>query len=200
MVSFKGLPKGSMKGVDLAVMIYDTAQYKDPKKNEVTAVYADARVHPESPVAEGQKSLALSTRKETGKDGKERYNSNVRYTPKQIDQIKEVAGDNVAPLLNKDGETKGQIYGVKSDVFFNDGQTVMNTKTLEASDKTVQPTAEGRTIQDQIFDKQSENKAARETAAAAKGENTPEVTQEAQAQNQGQEQEAQAQADAPELG
>lgn len=175
MVSFKGLPKGSTRGVDLAVLVYDNAKFVDPKQNEVTAVYANAQMHPDSQLAEGQRSLSLSTRK----DDKGKYNSNVRYTPKQIEAMGTAAGDNTAPLLDKDGGEVGKIYGVKGDVFFNNGQTVINTKSIEKSDLSVAPVevqapqADGTTapetqdIQKRIYSHNETVKAAREAAQAA---------------------------------
>lgn len=192
MVSFKGLPKGSTRGVDLAVLVYDNAKYVDPKKNEVTAVYANAQMHPDSPLAEGQRSLSLSTRK----DDNGKYNSNVRYTPKQIEAMETAAGDNIAPLLDKNGDTVGKIYGVKGDVFFNNGQTVINTKSVEKSDLSVAPVEvqvpqpdgttvpETQDIQKRIYSHNETVKAAREAAQAA----APEAAQA----------EATAQAEAPE--
>lgn len=205
MVSFKGLPKGSTRGVDLAVLVYDNAKYVDPKKNEVTAVYANAQMHPDSPLAEGQRSLSLSTRK----DDNGKYNSNVRYTPKQIEAMETAAGDNVSPLLDKDGETVGKIYGVKGDVFFNNGQTVINTKSIEKSDLSVAPVevqvpqADGSTvpetqdIQKRIYSHNETVKAAREAAQAAAPEAAQaEATAEAPAPEAAQ---AEAQSE-PELG
>lgn len=205
MVSFKGLPKGSTRGVDLAVLVYDNAKYVDPKKNEVTAVYANAQMHPDSPLAEGQRSLSLSTRK----DDNGKYNSNVRYTPKQIEAMETAAGDNVSPLLDKNGDTVGKIYGVKGDVFFNSGQTVINTKTVEKSDLSVAPVEvevaqpdgstvlETQDIQKRIYSHNETVKAAREAAkAAAPAAAQPEATAEAQAPEAAQ---AEAQSE-PELG
>lgn len=209
MVSFKGLPKGSTRGVDLAVLVYDNAKFVDPKKNEVTAIYANAQMHPDSPLAEGQRSLSLSTRK----DDKGKYNSNVRYAPKQIEAMSAAAGDNTAPLLDKDGGQVGNIYGVKGDVFFNNGQTVINTKSIEKSDLSVAPVevqapqADGTTapetqdIQKRIYSHNETVKAAREAAQAAAPE-TPaaEAGAEAPAPEAAETETAQAEQSQPGLG
>ena len=119
------------------------------------------------------------------------------------------AGDNVSPLLDKDGETVGKIYGVKADVFFNNGQTVINTKSIEKSDLSVAPVevqvpqADGSTvpetqdIQKRIYSHNETVKAAREAAQAAAPEAAQaEATAEAPAPEAAQ---AEAQSE-PELG
>lgn len=157
---------GATKGVDLVVMAYDKRVSKNKDTNEVSAHYLDARVHPEAPLAEGQTSLALITRKDAKSPSG--YNNTEPYSVKQFEAIKEAAGDNQTPILNKAGEPIGTAYGAKCDVFINKkGDLTINTKTLEASEKTVQPSADGKTIVDQMYEKQAANKTVKEAAKAA---------------------------------
>ena len=157
---------GAMKGVNLAVIAYDNRVAKD-KDGKETSRYLDVRLHPGDERAAGQTTLALVTKKdEKSPNG---YNNSERYTPGQFDAIVAAAGDNTAPLLNKTGETVGTIYGVKADVFPHSTKEgrglVINSKTLEASDLSVGPDANGRDITAQIFDSM---KAAKEAKAAEK--------------------------------
>lgn len=156
--------KGAMKGVNLVVISYDNGVHTNDKTKAVSR-YLDARVSPQDERAAGQTSLALVTRKtDRGYSNSERYTSKEDGTG-QFEQIVEAAGDNVAPLTDKEGNVVGNIYGVKADVFPSKGGLVINTKTLEASDFSVGNDDKGRDIREQIFDSQREAKAAREAAA-----------------------------------
>lgn len=184
---------GAMKGVNLAVIAYDNRVAKD-KDGKETSRYLDARLHPGDERAAGQTTLALVTKKdEKSPNG---YNNSERYTPGQFDAIVAAAGDNTAPLLNKSGEAVGTIYGVKADVFPNSTKEgrglVINSKSLEASDLSVGPDANGRDITTQIFDSM---KAAKEAKAAEKA-----AAQVEQPAAEAQAEAPQAANDEPELG
>lgn len=156
---------GSTKGLNLAVIAYDKSVAKNKETGEIRSHYLDARLHPEDQRAAGQTTLALVT----DKDPKSRsgYSNTRPYSASQMDAIKEAAGDNVAPLLTKDGEEVGKIYGVKADVLFNQGAAIVNTKTVESSDLSVGP-VDGKDIQTRIFDSQAQARQARDAAKAAK--------------------------------
>lgn len=150
--------ENSMKGLNAVVLAYDNRSYND-KEGNLKGRFLDVRLHPEDRRAEGQTSLAFAVKKDDKAPGG--YNNGVGYSAKQLDAIKEAAGDNTAPLNDKDGKQVGTIYGVKGDVFFSNNAAVLNTKTLESTDLSVQPNADGKSIQDQIFDKQRANKDAK---------------------------------------
>lgn len=154
--------ENSMKGLNAVVLAYDNRSYND-KEGNLKGRFLDVRLHPEDRRAEGQTSLAFAVKPDKNAPGG--YNNGVGYSAKQLDAIKEAAGDNVAPLNDKDGKQVGTIYGVKGDVFFSNNAAVLNTKTVEATDLSVQPNADGKSIQDQIFDKQRANKEAKAKTA-----------------------------------
>lgn len=157
---------GSLKGVNLAVIAYDNRVSKNKDSGEITNHYLDARMHPGDERAKDQVSLALvSVKDEKSPNG---FNNSARYSASQFDAIKEAAGDNTTPLTNQAGDVVGTIYGVKADLFINDGKLVINSKTLEATEHSVQPNAEGKDIRTQIFDSMAAAKEARDEAKAAK--------------------------------
>jgi hypothetical protein len=154
--------KGSMKGVNLAVIAYDNRVAK--KDDVVTTHYLDARIHPGDHRAAGQTTLALVSKKDAKSPSG--YNNSARYSAGQFDAIKEAAGDNVSDLTNQAGEVVGKIYGVKADLLISNGDVIANTKTLEATEFSVGPDAAGRDIRTQIFETMNAAKAAREAAKA----------------------------------
>jgi hypothetical protein len=158
----------SMKSVNLAVIAYDNRVAK--KDGEITTHYLDARLHPADRRAPGQTSLALVSKPD--KDSPSKFNNSARYSASQFNSIKEAAGDNVTDLTNKDGDVVGKIYGIKADLLISSGDVIANTKTLEASEFSVGPDAEGRDIRTQIFESM---KAAKDARAAAKAADAPEA-------------------------
>lgn len=175
---------GAMKGVDLAVIHYDNAKHEVDGK--VVTQWADVRVHPDSDLGKGQSNLALVTK--NGKDGAG-PNRTHPYKTSQMDKVIEAAGDNVAPLLDKDGTKVGNVYGVKADLMIPDKDMMFNSKKLEPSDLSV-ATENGVTIMDRIIEAQS-------TAKAAKAAEATVEAPEDQAQV---EEQVQASSDEPELG
>lgn len=185
---------GSTKGLNLAIIAYDKSVAKNKDTGEIRSHYLDARLHPEDARAAGQTTLALVT----DKDPKSRsgYSNTRPYSASQMDSIKEAAGDNVAPLLTKDGTEVGKIYGVKADVLFNDGGAIVNTKTVEKSEMSV-GAVDGKDIQTRIFDSQSQARQARDAAKASKA---AEAQAEAPQADAGQAEQVQEQATEPEMG
>lgn len=186
----------SMSGLNVAVLAYDRSVAKNKETGEISSHYLDARLHPDDARAAGQSTLALVS--EPDPKSRSGYNNSKPYAASQFAEIQKAAGDNVAPLLTKDGTEVGKIYGVKVDGMVRGKGLVMNTKTLQPSEMSVQPTAEGD-IQKRIFDSQS---AAKEAKAQSKAQQAEGQTQEqtAQAEAPAVEQVEQQQADEPGLG
>lgn len=160
--------ENSMKGVELFVMAYDSNVHKDKETGEIKNHYLDVRMHPEDRRADKQSNLALVS-KTKEYDGKKVYDNKAPYAAKQMDAIKEAAGDNKTPLLTKDGKEIGTIYGVKADLMVGNGRNLLiNTKTLESTDKSVQPDAEGKSVLTRSFEKVIPFKEAQEAARAEK--------------------------------
>lgn len=192
MANFRGI---STKSVPLYVAAYDKSVARDKETGEPRAQYVTAGIIPEAEQAKDQTQLALNSKKEEYK-GKTQYNNSAPYSVSQFDQIKEAAGDNVAPLKNKEGETVGQVYGVQADVFpARDGSGMtLNTKSLESTDFSVKPltkdgevskNGQGHDIQSRIVDTQRDNKAAKVAAKpAAEAESQAEAQTEAEAETE----------------
>ena len=165
MLGAKG--QGPMSEVPLVVNDYDSGFSTHPETGNVTR-YPDIRVHPDDPRAEGQTTLALRTKKQEAGQ----YSNGVAMAESQMKSIAEAAGpEGTTPLLNKDGEQVGTTYAVTADLMYASGKgngLVPNTKTLKASDPEygVQPTADGKTINNRIFEAQTAAKEAKEAAAA----------------------------------
>ena len=155
---------GSTKGVNLVVIAYANRVNKNKETNEVSTHYLDLRVHPDDRRAPGQTTLALVTKPdEKSPTG---FNNSARYSASQFKEIQKAAGDNVVDLTNKTGEVVGKIYGVKADLLISNGDVIANTKTLEASEFSVEA-KDGIEIRQRIFDSMAEAKAARSAAKSA---------------------------------
>lgn len=158
---------GATKGVDLFISFYENAVVE--KDGAVTAHYGEAYGHPDAPVSKDQSNLALVTQR-TERDGKTLFSHSAPFYPKQMEAIIEAAGDNTAPLKNKDGKVVGTIYGVKADVMTSQskGKTIgfiPNTKTLQPSELSVAEVG-GLDIRSRAFAAMKEAKAAREAEKA----------------------------------
>ncbi|HEU5223074.1 MAG TPA: hypothetical protein VFU07_05260 [Candidatus Lumbricidophila sp.] len=169
---------GTTKAVELVIGFYDTSVVRAKETNEVTNAYGESWGHPDSEIGKNQTNLALLT-KSVEFDGKPKIDHSTPFSIKQLEQIKAAAGDNVAPLLDKDGVRRGTLYGVRADLFRvldKDKEKVVgympNTKTLQASELSVAD-VNGVNIRDRIFAAQAEAKAAK--AAAAPSKAAPEV-------------------------
>jgi len=156
------------KAVDLVACFYDNSVAK--KDGKVAAHYGEVWGHPGAEISEGQTNLALVTQR-TEADGKTQFNHSVAFFPGQVEAIKEAAGDNHTPLLDKDGVERGTIYGVKADLMSvsREGKVVgfmPNTKTLQATTLSVGD-KDGKDIRAQIFDSMAVSKLARDAEKAA---------------------------------
>lgn len=144
MVYVKG---GSTKQMDLIAITYDNATYTATNDDGVerTSRWLDVQAlqtEGANPDLPRQLDPRLHNKK-VEKNGKEMYDTTVPYTdspakgggPSQMDQIREAAGDNVRPLLNKDGEKVGDIYAFKADIILNPQKSgkpnAINTKTIK---------------------------------------------------------------------
>lgn len=171
MVNLKG--KGSMSGKNLLVVAYDSSIGKG---DEGKLNFLDVQLDHRDPSGPGQSNLHAVSKEAknkdgssmTGKDGKSLYNHNVNYYDKQLTAIKEVAGPNQEPLLNKEGEAVGTVYAVKGNLMSNPrGPGLMvNTKegALEQSDEKLGPD----TMKDQYASASAAAKEARAAKAAQK--------------------------------
>ncbi|WP_435109314.1 hypothetical protein [Nocardiopsis synnemataformans] len=154
------------KAVNLVAIFYNSAVVRDPESNAVEAVYLDNRLHPEDRRAPGQSSLALVTTKDAGT--RSGYNTMARFTPKQARAIREAAGSNTTPVLNKNGEQVGIAFGYQADLFFSkkEGGAIPKITTVRPSGLSVHPGRDGKTIMSRIFEKQAANKAAKQNQQA----------------------------------
>lgn len=163
---------GAMTGVNLVARQYFTSEHTNEKTGK-TSKFADVMIDHRDSRGKDQTNLHVSTRKIEGKDGKPRYSNDAAYAAEgQWDKIVAAAGDNVQPILNKEGEQVGNAYGVKASLMkASRGGLIINTnKPLEASDFKMKP---------KTVDKQFESmKAAKETKAVqAPQADAPEATQ-----------------------
>lgn len=170
MVYLKG--KGAMTGVNLIAKVYDNGATKDGKSH-----YADIQVDARDERAKGQTNLNLKSEKVQTPDGKQRYNNSAPYSKGQMEEIVAAAGPNKEPLLDKDGNAVGTVYGFKGSVMPATRGTglVVNTKKVEQGDFKV----DKDTIANQ-FAAMREAKAARDAAQAEQP--SAEVEQTAQAE------------------
>lgn len=165
MANFRGK---STKGVDLAVAVYDKSVAIDKETQEVKAQYVNAGIHPDSPLAQGPDQTILALNSKRDENSKSGYNNSAPYSGNQYEQMLAAAGDNVAPLLNKDGETVGKVLGLKADLIPARDKSGMaiNTKTLAPSELSVGEIG-GKDIQTRTFETQVANKAAKDEQKAA---------------------------------
>ena len=149
--------KGAMTGVNLIAKVYDNGATKDGKSH-----YADIQVDARDSRGPEQSNLHLKSERVKGPDGKERFANTAPYSVGQLEEIIKAAGPNTEPLLNKDGEKVGTVYGFKGNVMPASRGTglVVNTKSVEASDFKV----DAKTLDNQF----ASMKAAKEAQAAAK--------------------------------
>lgn len=173
MANFRG---DTTKDVDLYVKAYDNSVFKN-ENGEATTQYLDAGIHPDSPRAEGQRLLSLTSKKdEKSPSG---YNNTAAYsaldsgdTKSQFSRIKEAAGDNHSPLKTKDGKTVGTVYGIKANLTparDGSGMAIRTDQEMSPSEFPVQPLTKdgevskngrGRELQERIVDVHRATKAA----------------------------------------
>lgn len=136
MANLKG--PGAMTDVNLIARVYDSAVYTNEKTGKTTR-FVDVMVDARDQRGQGDKNLHISTRKETAKDGKERYNNTAAYSADQEGQFAkmvEAAGPNGVPVLNKQGEKVGSAFAFKGSLMpASRGGLIVNTnKELKQSD------------------------------------------------------------------
>ncbi|MFH7596035.1 hypothetical protein WDV06_13155 [Streptomyces racemochromogenes] len=148
---------GAMTGVNLIAIAYKKGFTRDR-----TSQYADVQLDARDLRGPKQTNLHLKSDRVQGEDGKVRYTNGAPYSTRQMEEIAEAAGPNTEPILDKDGNEIGTIYGFKGNVMPATRGTglVVNTKSVEASEFMV----DSRTL-----DRQSASmRAAREAQAAAR--------------------------------
>ncbi|MGI8306952.1 hypothetical protein [Saccharopolyspora hattusasensis] len=149
--------KGAMTGVNLVAKVYDNGKTKDGK-----SVFSDVQVDARDTRGPEQTNLHLKSERIKGDDGKTRYNNGAPYSVSQMDEIIKAAGPNTEPILDKDSQKVGTLYGFKGNVMPASRGTglVVNTKSVEASEFKVDST----TLDNQF----ASMRAAREAQTSAK--------------------------------
>ncbi|MGW6600521.1 hypothetical protein [Streptomyces sp. NPDC055036] len=155
MASLRG--KGAMTEVNLIAKVYKNGVTKDGRTH-----YADVQIDARDARGPEQTSLHLRSDRTRGDDGKIHYNNGAPYSTGQIEEIARAAGPNTKPILNKDGNEIGTLYGFKGNVMPATHGTglVVNTKSVKASEFKV----DERTLDNQF----TSMRAASEAAAARK--------------------------------
>lgn len=164
---------GATKSVNLVVLAYADRVDSGDADDEIVH-HLDARVHPGDRRAPGETELALVPSKAESSD--RGFENSARYTAAQLAAIVETAGENTTPLLDARGAIVGHAYGVKADLLINDGDVVVNTKTLEATDLSVDVDEGGRDIRAQIDGSTAAARSARESSKTPKNQVKPEFT------------------------
>lgn len=155
---------GAMTDVNLIARTFNNSTTKDGKESQYLDVQVDAR----DPRGKGQTNLHLISER-TEFEGKARYNNSAPYTKKQFDAIKEAAGDNLTPIVNKDGEEIGTMYAVKASVMpagTGKGLVINTSKPMTTSEFKV----DGKTMTGQmesVKEAKAAKAAAKEAAAPA---------------------------------
>ena len=153
-----------MTDVNLVAVTYDNSTTKDGKESQ----YLDVQVDGRDPRGKGQTNLHLVSER-TEFEGKTRYNNSAPYTKKQFDAIKEAAGDNKTPVINKDGQEVGTLYAVKASVMpagTGKGLVINTAKPMSTSEfKVDAKTLTGQ--MDAVRDAKAAKAAAKEAAAPA---------------------------------
>lgn len=184
--------KDSTKQVDLVVEIYDTAHTKDEAGN-ITQTFPTIYAHPDgrnavTPDGKPQSQLPLNRRENKDPKTKDRFpiNNSAAYAKSQMDQIFDTAAQNgnMAPIMSRDGQQLGMYAGVKADLTrARDGSGfAVRTDTLQPSELSVGPDAQGRDVKARIIDVHkaayAEKQAAKQQQEqAAAQQNQPQVAQ-----------------------
>lgn len=121
--------KGGFTGVNTVVVAYDKSVHTNAKTGSITQ-WLDVQVDARDPRAKDDTNLHLySARQQV--DGQTRYNNGAAYTQKQFEAIKQAAGTNTVPVMDKDGSKQiGTLYAVKADVIkaANGNGLIINTR------------------------------------------------------------------------
>ncbi|MFJ8212580.1 hypothetical protein [Streptomyces sp. NPDC096033] len=175
---------GAMTGVNLIAIAYKKGFTSNGKSQ-----YADIQLDARDLRGPKQTNLHLKSDRVQGEDGKVRYNNGAPYSTGQMEEIARAAGPNTEPILDKDGNEIGTIYGFKGNVMPATHGTglVVNTKSVEASEFKV----DSKTLDHQL----ASMRAARRAQAAAKESQPP-----ASAPETEREQAAEVEVDQPTVG
>ncbi|MFD4574237.1 hypothetical protein ACFWNK_19745 [Streptomyces sp. NPDC058417] len=149
--------KGAMTGVNLIAKVYKNGVTKDGKTQ-----YADVQLDARDPRGPEQTNLHLKSDRVQGEDGAVHYNNGAAYSTGQMEEIVKAAGENTKPILNKDGNPVGTVYGFQGNVMPATRGTglVVNTKSVKASEFNI----DDKTLDNQF----ASMRAARQARAAAK--------------------------------
>lgn len=176
MAQFKG--KGALSEVNLVAIHYSNAVSRDKETGEIKGRAIELQLDARDHRAAGQDNLNLSTKKDKGPDGKDRFDNGVFYSANQANDMLKAAGTNRFDVKNKDGVKVGDGFALKADLMFSkDGNAIVNTKKpMGASDFQVD-----ENTRDNQFNHMRETRAAK---AAAKEAEKPAVQAEAPAPQQ----------------
>ena len=149
--------KGAMTGVNLIAKVY-----KNGRTNDGKTQYADVQVDARDNRGPEQTNLHLKSERYKAEDGTTRYNNGAPYSIGQLEEIVTAAGPNTEPILDKDGNEIGTLYGLKGNVMPASRGTglVVNTKSVGPSEFKI----DAQTLDNQF----SSMRVAREARAAAK--------------------------------
>lgn len=181
------IPKGgTTKDLTMVATMYDSAKHTNEKTGKTTR-WLDVRIaqfpgaNPDMPNQE-----VPSLYCEKGKDG--RVETGKPYYEGQVEAMREASGDNVQPLLDKNGEKVGEVFVFNADVMLK--QQVINSKTIS-------PIPEGLEVPDNVSEVEFQIcKEIREAKAAAKSkEDKPKEAEAPQAEAEAEEQVEAPQAD-----
>lgn len=163
MAQLKG--PGAMTGVNLVVKTFDNNVTRNGKTQ-----YLDVQVDARDQRAPGQNNLHLISERVDKDDGEVRYNNGAPYSTRQFDTIRQAAGPNIEPIMNKDNEQIGAVFGVKADLMPSSkgNGLIINTKTVKPSDFKV----DGTTL-DAQFASMTAAKEAKQAQAPAVGDPAP---------------------------
>ncbi|MFD2794656.1 hypothetical protein ACFS27_13950 [Promicromonospora vindobonensis] len=149
--------KGAMTGVNLIAKVYKNGRTHDGKTQ-----YADVQVDARDSRGPEQTNLHLKSERYKTDDGKTGFNNGAPYSIGQLEEIVKAAGPNTEPILDKDGNEIGTLYGLKGNVMPASRGTglVVNTKSVQASEFKIDST----TLDNQF----ASMRAAREAQEAAR--------------------------------
>jgi hypothetical protein len=155
MALLKGV--GAMTGINLIAKVYKKDVTKDGKTQ-----YADVQIDARDPRGPEQTNLHLKSVRNTDKNGKVRFNNGTPYSTGQMEEIAKAAGSNTEPILDKNGNEVGTLYGFKGNVMpaTRGPGLVVNTKSVVGSQFKV----DDKTLDNQFASMRS----AREAPTAAK--------------------------------
>lgn len=149
--------KGAMTGVNLIAKVYTNGRTNDGKTQ-----YADIQVDARDSRGPEQTNLHLKSERYKTDDGRTGFNNGAPYSIGQLEEIVTAAGPNTQPILDKDGNEIGTLYGLKGNVMPASRGTglVVNTKSVGPSEFKI----DDKTLDNQF----ASMRAAREARAAAK--------------------------------